>query len=111
MTTAITQADLIAQMVGLVESVPGVAGLHGGAFGEIATYLPGGQIAGIRISSGRVQVHLIVTPDHPVHATAEAVRRAITALVDQPVDVTVEDLAVPDEPLNRQQPGHLLENS
>ncbi|MFD4183444.1 hypothetical protein ACFWPB_20405, partial [Rhodococcus sp. NPDC058514] len=39
-------ADLIADAV---LAVPGVAGLHGGMFGEVATYLPGRRVLGVAL--------------------------------------------------------------
>ena len=38
--------DLSETVAAAVLAVPGVAGLHGGAFGDVATYLPGARIAG-----------------------------------------------------------------
>ncbi len=98
MTTA-DASELAERIAAAARSVEGVADLHGGMFGEIGTYLPGGRVAGIRIAGGRVEVHVTVYWDYPVRATAEAVRSAVEPLVDQPVYVTVEDLAKrrPDE--------------
>lgn len=85
-------AELIAAAV---QAVPGVAGLHGGAFGEIATYLPGSQLAGVRLTGDRVQIHLTALAGYPVHDLADAVRGAVRPLTGQPVDVTIEDITVP----------------
>ncbi|MFI5730011.1 hypothetical protein ACIA49_07840 [Kribbella sp. NPDC051587] len=85
-------AELIAAAV---QAVPGVAGLHGGAFGDVATYLPGSQLAGVRITGDRVQIHLTTLIGHPVHTVADAVRGAVRPLTGQPVDVTIEDIALP----------------
>ena len=41
-----------------VAACPGVAGLHGGAFGEVASYLPGRAVAGVRVAPGAVEVHV-----------------------------------------------------
>ncbi|NED70757.1 hypothetical protein G3I15_58540, partial [Streptomyces sp. SID10244] len=43
-TTASTGAREVADAV---TAVPGVTGLYGGVFGEIATYLPGGRVSGV----------------------------------------------------------------
>ena len=91
MTTA-DAAELAGLIAVAARSVEGVADLHGGMFGEIGTYLPGGRVAGIRIAGGRVEVHVTLYWDYPVRATADAVRSAVEPLVDQPVYVTVEDL-------------------
>lgn len=91
MTTA-DASELSGQIAAAARSVEGVADLHGGMFGEIGTYLPGGRVAGIRIAGGRVEVHVTLYWDYPVRATADAVRSAVEPLVDQPVYVTVEDV-------------------
>ncbi len=85
-------ADRVAQAV---ESTPGVAGLHGGRFGEVATYLPGRRIAGIRLGDTAAQVHVVIDYGTKVPDVAAAVRDAVAPLVDTPVDVTVEDVAAP----------------
>ena len=97
MTTA-EASELSEQIAAAALSVEGVAGLHGGMFGEIGTYLPGGRVAGIRIAGERVEVHVTVYWEYAVRATADAVRSAVEPLVDQPVYVTVEDVV--------QRPGH-----
>jgi hypothetical protein len=90
--TTADASELSEQIAAATRSVEGVADLHGGMFGEIGTYLPGGRVAGIRIAGGRVEVHVALYWDYPVRATADAVRSAVEPLVDQPVYVTVEDL-------------------
>jgi hypothetical protein len=91
MTTA-EASELSERIAAAALSVEGVADLHGGMFGEIGTYLPGGRVAGIRISGDRVEVHVTLYWEYAVRATADAVRSAVEPLVDQPVYVTVEDL-------------------
>jgi hypothetical protein len=90
--TTADAAELSEQIAAAARSVEGVADLHGGVFGEIGTYLPGGRVAGIRIAGGRVEVHVTLYWDYPVRATADAVRSAVEPLAGQPVYVTVEDL-------------------
>nr|WP_127784998.1 Asp23/Gls24 family envelope stress response protein [Rhodococcus sp. X156] len=83
-------------MAAAVLAVPGVAGLHGGMFGEAATYLPGRKVAGIRLAdTGTTTVHVTVVYGRDIDEVAAAVRRAAAALIDGPVDVVVEDVAVP----------------
>lgn len=76
-----------------VLAIPGVVGLHPGPFGEVATYLPGRRVSGVRLAPGRCEVHVVLLTGVPLHETAEAVRRAAAAVVGTPVDVYVEDLA------------------
>lgn len=83
------QADRIAAAV---LGVSGVAGLHAGMFGEVATYLPGRRVTGVRLAADAVDVHVSVLIDAPIRATAGAIRRAVAPLTRLPVDVTVEDV-------------------
>lgn len=84
-------ADTVADVV---RAVPGVADLHPGMFGEVATYLPGRRLAGVRVTDERVDVHITVTQDAPIRSTAAAVRTAVAAVLPElAVDVTVEDVA------------------
>ena len=86
------EVALVDAVVAAVRAVPGVAELHGGLFGEAATYLPGRRVAGVRIIDGTAEVHLSVRYGSSVHAVAGAVRRAVLGLVGGPVDVIVEDV-------------------
>ncbi|WP_206686166.1 hypothetical protein [Kribbella qitaiheensis] len=94
--TETTGVDLAVQIATVARSVPGVADLHGGVFGEVATYLPGGRVAGVRIAEGHVEIHLSLFWDHPVRATADTVRTTVEPLVDRPVHVTVQDIVRPE---------------
>lgn len=80
-----------------VLNVPGVAALHGGMFGEVATYLPGRRVTGVRILEDKVEVHVCVLMGAPIRDTAAAIRATASAVADLPVDVTVEDV-VPSAP-------------
>lgn len=82
-------ADAIAAAV---TAVDGVAELHGGMFGEAATYLPGRRVAGIRLNGNDTEVHVSLLFGFAVRPTAEAVRDAVAPLVPGPVHVTVEDI-------------------
>ncbi|RVW01494.1 Asp23/Gls24 family envelope stress response protein [Rhodococcus spongiicola] len=73
-------------------AVPGVAGLHGGEFGTIATYLPGRRITGVQINADSCAVHLILRYPADLFETAERVRTAVRSIVGIPVDVTIEDI-------------------
>jgi uncharacterized alkaline shock family protein YloU len=97
MTEANTPApeDLADQVATLVRSVPGVVGLHGGVFGEVATYLPGRRVSGVRITPERAEVHVTLVWGEPVRATAEIVRNLVAELTGVPVFVTVEDVVTP----------------
>ncbi|KYH45401.1 hypothetical protein [Branchiibius sp. NY16-3462-2] len=88
--------DAIAQAV---LATPGVQGLHSGRFGEVATYLPGRRVAGVRTAESGSDIHIVVAWGHPVPATADAVRAAVQRVAPGRIDVTVEDVAAPDESL------------
>jgi hypothetical protein len=88
--------DLIAIAV---LAVPHVAALSGGRFGEIATYLPGRRVDGIRIRPGQVEVHVVARYGPTMAEVGAAVRAAVVDAVG-PVEVVVgiDDLAVPPAP-------------
>lgn len=78
-----------------VAAVPEVAGLHGGAFGEAATYLPGRRVPGIRITDTQVAVHVTAHWPLRLDALTAAVRTAVATVTTLPVAIAVEDLALP----------------
>ena len=86
--------DVIAQTV---LATPGVQALHSGSFGEVATYLPGRRVAGVRTLDDGYDIHVVTAWGHPVMATADAVRHAVQRVAPGRVDVTVEDVATPDD--------------
>ncbi|WP_222710282.1 hypothetical protein [Quadrisphaera setariae] len=82
-----------------VLAVPGVAALHSGPLGGVATFLPGRRVAGVALREDGTSVHLVLETTTDIRATAQAVHRAVEALgpavAPQPVHVHVEDLAAP----------------
>lgn len=88
-------ADVIAAAV---RAVQGVHDLHAGVVGEVATYLPGRRVNGVRMRDLGCAVHVVLEWGAPVGATTEAVRAAVQTHVSGPVDVTVEDIADPTVP-------------
>jgi uncharacterized alkaline shock family protein YloU len=84
-------ADVVA---GAVATVPEVAGLHGGMFGEVGTYLPGRRVTGVRIADGVTEVHVVLQFGSTVRDTAARIRDVVTAAVGGAVDVYVEDVTV-----------------
>ena len=91
---AVQVTDVIAQAV---LATPGVERLHAGAFGEVATYLPGRRVAGVRTLEDGYDIHVVLAWGHPVMGTAEAVRAAVQRIAPGRVDVTVEDVAIAGE--------------
>ncbi|MGV9713574.1 hypothetical protein ACWDTI_23265 [Gordonia sp. NPDC003424] len=81
-----------------VTAVDGVTGLHGGMFGEVATYLPGGRVNGVVIGHDGVAIHIVVDMSHNLRDTAARVRDVVGDLTGLPTTVTVEDITIPDAP-------------
>lgn len=103
MSTAIDPAGVIAAAV---LACPAVAGLHGGRFGQITTYLPGRRIAGVVVSAAEIVVGVVGRYPVPVAELAAQVRATITPLAPGvPVTVHVEDLLLPGETLPADDPG------
>lgn len=85
-------------IVTLTRQVPGVSDLYGGAMGEIATYLPGRRVPGVRVDEERIEVHLVVELTRPVQDTAEAVHRSLSTVAgEREVRVHVDDVRSPGE--------------
>lgn len=87
--------DPIDRIVQAVERVPGVAGLHGGALGELATYLPGRRVRGIRVDDTGCEVHVILEWEAPPIETADKIRASLLGLVEPPIHVTIADILPP----------------
>ncbi|MGJ9411781.1 hypothetical protein ACHAAC_03645 [Aeromicrobium sp. CF4.19] len=88
-------SDLADRIAASVLAIDGVDGLHGGALGEVATYLPGRRVAGIRSDADGTEVHVVLRWGAPLLPTGDEVRRAVEPLVDGPVHVIIEDVADP----------------
>ncbi len=82
-------ADLV---VAAVTSVPGVARMHPGVFGEVATYLPGRRVVGVQLREGITNVHVVLRWGAPLPETVDAIRSALLPVGGTPVHVTVEDI-------------------
>ncbi len=77
---------------------PLVANLTGGRFGEVATYLPGRRILGIRAGDGEIEIHVVARWGGSLPDVADAVRAAVaTRAAGMPVAVFIDDIEVPDE--------------
>ena len=92
-------ADAAERIAAVVTAVPGVAGLHAGPFGEVATYLPGQRVAGVRVGEQGCEVHVVATAGTPLLQVADRVRAAATAATGGRVDVIIEDIALSSEGL------------
>jgi hypothetical protein len=92
-------AERVAQAV---ERVPTVARLSAGSMGaEVATYLPGRRVRGVRVDDATVEVHVVARWPAILPEVGDAVRAAAAPLVGgRAVEVVVDDIDVPglDEP-------------
>ena len=92
-------AERVAQAV---ERVPTVARLSAGSTGaEVATYLPGRRVRGVRVADDGVEIHVVARWPAVLPEVGDAVRSAAAPLVGgRAVEVVIEDLDVPglDEP-------------
>ena len=86
-----TTADEIAA---LVLAVPDVTRLHAGRFGEVATYLPGRRVTGVKLGDELIEVHVVVAGQVPVRQTAQVIHERVATVVATPVHVFIEDVAV-----------------
>ena len=77
---------------------PLIADLSGGRFGEVATYLPGRRILGVREFDGTIEVHVVAKWGTPLPEVAEVVRAAVAPhAAGTPVAIFVDDIEVPEE--------------
>jgi uncharacterized alkaline shock family protein YloU len=97
---------VVERVAAVVAAVPGVASLHGGPFGDVATYLPGRRVTGVRLTArgDRVEVHVVAEYLPRLPDLAERVRMAVRAVLPCRVDVTIEDIRVPEPAPLRQAP-------
>ncbi len=82
-------------------AVADVTALHGGRHGEVATYLPGRRVLGVRTGPGRAEVHVVAVFGPNVARVADRVRASVQRATPAAtvVDVVISDLA--DQPLER----------
>jgi hypothetical protein len=75
---------------------PGVARLSGGAFGTVASYLPGRRVVGVRLpldDGDPVQIAVVARMGVPLPRLADELGAAVAAVLGPvAVDVTVADV-------------------
>lgn len=77
---------------------PSVARLHGGRFGEIASYLPGDKVVGVRLpEDAPAEIGVALRMDRPLRETAEELRAQLSELLDGPVNIVIADVVGEDE--------------
>jgi len=93
---ALTGGVDVDAVAAVVRGCAGVAGLDGGRFGEVASYLPGRTVAGVVVSGGRVLVQVRSRWGVPAPALAAAITRALRPVTrNRPVDVVIGDIDDP----------------
>ncbi len=64
---------------------------------EIATYLPGKRVRGVRVRESEVEVHVVARWGTSLPRVAEEVRRSVDAVVGGlPVSVYIDDVETPN---------------
>ncbi|MDN5916827.1 MAG: hypothetical protein L0I76_17265 [Pseudonocardia sp.] len=91
-------AELAQLVADAVIAHPAVARLDGGAFGAVATFLPGRRLVGVHV--GRpgepVELAVVLRLDRPIPGVVATLRTTVSALCGGvPVDITVSDVEVP----------------
>lgn len=75
-----------------------VARLSPGPVGEVATYLPGRRVEGVRLAGGQIEVHVVARWGVRVPDLAAEVRAGVGSIAAGfPIDVHVDDVDVPDD--------------
>lgn len=90
-----------------IATCPSVSGLSGGIAGEIATYLPGRRVTGVRLTTDKVEVHVIARYGCTLHEVDAEVRGAVAAAAPGvgKVDVVVADVEDPFAPVEKPGPA------
>jgi hypothetical protein len=82
----------------VVRRCAAVAGLHGGGPVQIATYLPGRRVDGVRVGDDAIELSLVSVHGVPVIALADQVRAAVAPFASgRRIDVHVADVQLPGE--------------
>jgi hypothetical protein len=74
-----------------------VARISPGPYGEVATYMAGRRVPGVRLRDGRLEIHVVACWGAEVPQLAGEVRDAVRPVAgDLPIDVHVDDVDIPD---------------
>lgn len=80
----------------LVAACPSVARLYGGRAAEVATYLPGRRVEGVRLGEDELEVHVVAAWNVPLPKVADEVRGAAVPVGGGlPVAVYIDDVDIP----------------
>jgi hypothetical protein len=85
-----------------VETCADVAELSGGAVAEVATYLPGERVLGVRETADGIEIHIVARWGRPLPQIAEQVQRVVQSVTGPArVCVVIDDIEDPPEPAPR----------
>jgi hypothetical protein len=90
-TSTVTTADVVVE---LVTKIPGVFGMHGGTAGQVATFLPGRRIPGVRVSAAGNQVHITLDGSSQVSDVVPLIHDVLATVITGPLDVFIEDIDI-----------------
>ncbi|MDX8050982.1 hypothetical protein SK571_16465 [Lentzea sp. BCCO 10_0798] len=101
-----------ARIAAAVRALPEVVGLHGGRFGEVATFTPPHRTVGVRVREDEVTVGVVVGYPFTAGRIAQAVRGAVggAGAAGVPVHVVIGDLVEPGLPHGEYTGGALRES-
>ncbi|MBA2273399.1 MAG: hypothetical protein H0W21_05765 [Actinobacteria bacterium] len=95
-------AEVVASVVA---ACPSVARLYGGRAAEVATYLPGTRVEGVRLAEDELEVHVVAAWDVPLPQVADEVRSAAAPVGGGlPVAVFIDDVDIPPALLGADEP-------
>ena len=99
----IVDVDAVAAAVTACPSVSHL--VEGGPGEQVATFLPGRRVNGVRVTDDEVEVHVATRWDVPIPLAAAEVRSAVATLVGgRSVAVAVEDIDEPQAALPAHTP-------
>ena len=93
-------AELAQRVADVVVAHPAVVRLDGGAFGAVATFLPGSRLVGVHVGDPGepVEIAVVLRLDRPIPGVVTALRTSVSSLCDgAPVDITVSDVEIPGQ--------------
>jgi uncharacterized alkaline shock family protein YloU len=108
--------EVARRVASAAQEVPEVLGLHGGTYGEIATYGEGGPVRGVRVRRAPepgLRLHIIVRFGARLDEVADSVRTRVRdeaarhwpVFTDARVDVHVADVDLGDAAATRPAPS------
>lgn len=98
-SAAAAERDLVDAIADAVLDHPGVARLDGGAFGTVATHLPGRRVVGVCAGApgDGVEVAVVARLGRPLPELVDEIRQRVRQVAGPvPVDVVVSDITVGD---------------